>query len=484
MSETGKNPLGDFEYRLPKVDTSGLESFIPEARIEELLAADSEPDAARVRDVIAKSLDKQRLDPEEMAVLIHARSPELVEEIYEGARTLKKRVYGNRIVLFAPLYIGNECVNNCSYCGFRCANSEVARLTLSSSQLESEVRALERLGHKRLIMVYGEHPQYSPEYIAASVREVYGVKEGKGEIRRVNINAAPLDVEGFKVVKAAGIGTYQIFQETYHRKTYSEVHPSGLKADYLWRLHAFDRAMEAGIDDVGMGALIGLYDWRFESLAMLYHTMHLEERFNVGPHTISFPRIEPAIGTAFTEEPPYAASDSEFKRLVAILRLAVPYTGLILTCRESVELRNEVLHFGVSQIDGGSSIGIGSYSNEDEDAVRRSQFVLADERSLDQVIRELCEANFIPSFCTGCYRLGRTGEHFMEFAVPGFVKRFCSPNAVLTFMEYLEDYATPETLRVGLAQVARELERMPEAQRGEVEARVAQVKAGVRDLYF
>jgi 2-iminoacetate synthase len=468
-----------------KIDTTGLKSFIPEAEIFQWLEKTKNPSPERVRKIIARSLDKNRLDPEEMAVLINAEDPALVTEIFEGARELKQEIYGNRIVLFAPLYIGNECVNNCQYCGFRCTNSEVSRKTLTFPELDREVEALVDRGHKRLILVYGEHPQYDAQFIHDTVKEVYGIKKGNGEIRRVNINAAPLDVEGFKLVKSAGIGTYQIFQETYHQETYKQMHPSGPKSNFLWRLHGLDRAQQAGIDDVGIGALMGLFDWRFETMALLYHTIHLENEFKVGPHTISFPRIEPAIGTALCDRPPYEVSDYDFKRLVAILRLAVPYTGLILTCRESVELRNEIIQFGVSQIDAGSNIGIGAYSQEDEESYKKSQFVLNDGRSLDQVIRELCEADFIPSFCTGCYRLGRTGEHFMEFAIPGFVKRFCTPNAVLTFLEYMEDYSSPETKKAGIKQIERELERMPAGdQKAKLLERIEQIKAGDRDLYF
>lgn len=471
---------------LPKVDVEGLTSFIPEDEIFAWLEKTKHPSPERVRGIIQRSLDKNRLDPEEMAVLINADTPELVEEIFAGARELKQRIYGNRIVLFAPLYVGNECVNRCAYCGFRADNAEVHRKTLLSDELIAEVEALEEMGHKRLIMVYGEHPKYDAQYIHDTVQAVYRVKKGPGEIRRVNINAAPLDVEGFRLVKQAGIGTYQIFQETYHRETYGKVHPSGPKSDFLWRLHGLDRAMEAGIDDLGIGALLGLYDWRFETMALLYHTIHLEQRFNVGPHTISFPRLEPAVGTDIHEiAGEYEVSDRDFMRLVAILRLAVPYTGLILTCRESTALRNEMLAFGVSQIDGGSSIGVGSYSSADAEAYRKSQFVLGDNRSLDEVVRELCDAGFIPSFCTGCYRKGRTGEHFMEFAIPGFVKRFCTPNAVLTFLEYLNDYAAGETLEAGLRQINRELAAMPESPaKAELVERMAQVRAGARDLYF
>ncbi|MDZ4182553.1 MAG: [FeFe] hydrogenase H-cluster radical SAM maturase HydG, partial [Candidatus Cloacimonadaceae bacterium] len=359
-----------------------------------------------------------------------------------GARELKERIYGNRIVLFAPLYVGNECVNDCVYCGFRISNKECLRSTLSHEKLVQETQSLVETGHKRLIMVYGEHPKYSPEFIAETVQTVYDIKYKKGEIRRVNINAAPLDIEGFRTVKSVGIGTYQIFQETYHAETYKKLHPSGPKSSFLWRLDGLDRAMQAGIDDLGIGALMGLYDWKFEVMGLLYHTIHLEERFGVGPHTISFPRIEPAIGTDFTQHPPFQVSDEDFKHLVAVIRLSVPYTGMILTAREPVAIRNEVLNYGVSQIDAGSSIGVGDYSAKDDESRRKSQFVLGDTRSLDEVIFELAKGGFIPSFCTSCYRAGRTGEHFMEFAIPGFVKRFCTPNALLTFAEYLFDFSS------------------------------------------
>lgn len=473
------------KHYLPTIDTEGLTSFIPDAEIWRHLDETAAPDRGRVRDIIAKSLDKNRLDPEEMAVLINTHDPDLLTEIFAGARTLKERIYGNRIVLFAPLYVGNSCVNDCQYCAFRSSNPEVVRKTLTDGELHDEIVALVRKGHKRLIMVYGEHPSYTPEFIADTVRLVYGVKEGNGEIRRVNINAAPLDHEGYRTVKESGIGTYQIFQESYHRETYERVHPRGLKSNYLWRLFGLTRAMEAGIDDVGIGALLGLADWRFEVMSLLYHTIHLEDRFNVGPHTISFPRIEPALGTTFADNPPNQVSDADFKKLIAILRLAVPYTGMILTCREPVALRNEAIEFGVSQIDAGSSIGIGSYS-QDAEAHRKSQFVLGDQRSLDQAIRELCEAGYLPSFCTGCYRVGRTGEHFMEFAVPGFVKRYCTPNAMLTFLEYLQDYATPETVAAGHKRIRTEIDALPdtEAMKAHVLERLDRVRDGERDLFF
>nr|WP_049785099.1 [FeFe] hydrogenase H-cluster radical SAM maturase HydG [Desulfotalea psychrophila] len=466
------------------VDTTGLSSFIPEEAIASDLRETVDADAAMIHAIIAKSLGKERLLPRETATLLNVRDPELLQDIFRGAEQLKQAVYGNRIVLFAPLYVGNRCINNCSYCGFRSENSNCQRTTLTEQGLQDEVEALIDHGHKRVIMVYGEHPQYDAEFIAKTVEQVYRVKKGRGEIRRININAAPLDLAGFARVKEAGIGTYQVFQETYHQETYESVHLAGPKSNYLWRLHALDRAMEAGIDDVGIGALMGLYDWRFEVMGLLHHTIHLEERFGVGPHTISFPRIEPAQGSAFADAPPSGVSDADFKHLVAVLRLAVPYTGLILTARESVEMRNEVMRFGVSQMDAGSSIGIGSYAGEDE-AEDKSQFELGDTRTLDEVIAELCRANYIPSFCTGCYRLGRTGEHFMEFAVPGFVKRFCQPNALLTFTEYLEDYALPATKKIGLELVEKQLAEMADqAMRERVEQRLQKIYAGARDLFF
>ena len=470
---------------LPKIDTTGLESFIPTGDIERILRETTAPDRTRVREIIAKSLDKKRLEPEEMAVLINTHDPELVEEIKQGARDLKTKVYGNRIVLFAPLYIGNDCVNDCTYCGFRCSNTETLRKTLTMDELQKEIEVLEDRGHKRLILVYGEHTRYDARFLHDTVKKVYSVKRGQGEIRRVNINAAPLDEEGYRLVKSAGIGTYQIFMESYHEPTYKNVHPRGPKSNFLWRLYGLDRAFRAGIDDVGIGALLGLYKWEFEVMALLYHTIHLENTFGVGPHTISFPRIEPALGSDLTHNIPHEVSDEDFKKLVAILRLAVPYTGLILTCRASVELRNEVLAFGVSQIDAGSDIGVGAYATQDPESAKKSQFVLADGRSLDQVIGELADAGYVPSFCTACYRAGRTGEHFMEFAVPGFVKRYCTPNAILTLLEYLNDYATPQTREKGLLQIKKELEAMPEGEEKKaLQKRIDEVNAGKRDLYY
>jgi 2-iminoacetate synthase len=467
-----------------RIEDRPMQNFIDSDEIWEILKRNENPDPGRVREVIARSLDKNRLTLDETAALINANTPELIEEIKEGARELKERVYGKRIVLFAPLYIGNLCVNNCAYCGFRTDNKKQKRITLTPEEISEEVTMLEDAGHKRLILVFGEHPKYDAKFIADTVRHVYSVKHLNGEIRRVNINAAPFDVDGFKIVKEAGIGTYQVFQETYHRDTYLKVHLGGKKRDFDWRITALDRAQEAGIDDVGIGALLGLYDWRFEVLGLLRHVNHFEAVYNVGPHTISFPRLKKASG--FDAKPEFDVSDEEFTRLVAILRLAVPYTGMILTAREPARIRDEVLQFGVSQIDGGTNIELKGYSTKNpEQNLDQEQFTIGDNRTLNEVMDELIGHGYLPSFCTACYRLKRTGEHFMEFSVPGFIKRFCQPNAMLTMAEYLEDYAPEETKEKGYRLIEENLKDYNDEQfRDKLINRLERVKKGERDLYF
>ncbi len=468
------------KYNLPDIPH---QPFIDPDEINGMLQR-SAPDDHELDAVIQKSLGKQRLSLQEVAVLLKAESESQIAKILQAARELKKMVYGNRIVLFAPLYVGNLCRNNCVYCGFRSGNREEVRHTLSQQELRENVDALLEEGQKRLILVYGEHERYNADYIADTVRTVYSVKNGHSNIRRVNINAAPMDHEGFAKVKDAGIGTYQIFQETYHPQAYAAHHPSGKKADYHWRLSAFDRAMEAGIDDVGMGALFGLYDWKFEVMAMVRHTNHLEACFNVGPHTISFPRLQDALQYKVRDE--YRVSDEDFVRLVAILRLAVPYTGMILTAREPEEIRTKVLEFGVSQIDAGTRIGIGAYTDKSSEAAdRKVQFTIHDNRSLGSVIGELLEKDYLPSFCTACYRKGRTGEHFMEFSIPGFIKRFCTPNGMLTLAEYLVDYGSETIREKGWQLIQKELDRMDEGPaKNELQNRLRSVKEGQRDLYY
>ncbi len=459
----------------PFIDADELHDFLDRPK----------PTMKQVQDIIQKSLNKNRLSLAETADLINADDPELIEQIKTGAQTLKKRIYGNRIVLFAPLYIGNKCVNNCKYCGFRTSNKDQLRTTLMDKQIVQEVEALEENGQKRLILVYGEHPEYDANFMAHTVKTVYAVKKGRGEIRRVNINAAPLDIEGFKIVKESGIGTYQVFQETYHPETYKYYHPSGPKSDFVWRLTSLDRAMEGGIDDLGIGALFGLYDWRYEVLGLVRHANHFEAVYNIGPHTISFPRIKAAAGTDV--DPKYLVSDEDFTRLIAILRLAVPYTGMILTAREPASIRKEVLTFGVSQIDGGTKLELGSYSEDQFDSqnLNREQFEINDSRSLNEIIDELLDQGYLPSFCTGCYRVGRTGEHFMEFSVPGFIKRYCTPNAILTLSEYLLDYAPDKTAEKGWEVIEDNLRKINNtATETETRKRLERIKKGERDLFF
>ncbi len=467
-----------------KIKDERMKPFIDPDEVWNIIE-NTEPTKERVREVISKALNKNRLSLEETAVLVNAKDPELINEIKEGARTLKEKVYGHRIVLFAPLYIGNLCANNCAYCGYKASNKSVKRVTLDKDEIIKQVKALEDTGQKRLIMVYGEHKKYSPEFIAESVETVYKVKSGNGEIRRVNINAAPMDIEGFKTVKKAEIGTYQIFQETYHPEAYKKVHLTGKKRDYDWRLTALDRAQEAGIDDVGIGALFGLYDWRYEILSLVRHVNHFEAVYKVGPHTISFPRIQYA--SELDIDKTHLVSDEDFTKLVAILRLAVPYTGLILTARETPEIRDEILQFGVSQIDGGTNIEMKGYTknNGEKQDIDKEQFLINDNRSLNEIMDDLIQKKYIPSFCTACYRLGRTGEHFMEFSVPGFIKRYCTPNAILTLVEYLEDYAPEATKKRGYQLIEEKMSEIEDAKYVEkVRKRITDIKEGKRDLYF
>jgi len=460
-----------------------MKPFIDPEEID-ILLKNASPGKAIIRDIIAKSLDKHRLSLAETAMLLNTNDEELIDEIKHGASKLKDAVYGNRIVLFAPLYIGNKCINNCRYCGFRASNKEAKRHTLNREEMIREVEALEDQGQKRLILVFGEHPEYDAGFIANSARTVYKVKRNNGEIRRVNINAAPLDIEGFKTVKEAGIGTYQVFQETYHPEAYKLYHPSGKKSDYNYRLTSLDRAQEVGLDDVGIGALFGLYDWRFEVMGLIRHTNHLEACYNVGPHTISFPRLQDASSVMIDQA--HKVSDKDFAKMVAILRLAVPYTGMILTAREPVHIRKELMRFGVSQIDAGTKIEIGAYAeNNNNQDLHREQFKINDDRSLNEVIEELLQTGHIPSFCTACYRLGRTGEHFMEFSVPGFIKNFCTPNAILTLAEYLSDYAPGDTAEKGWKIIDKEIHSLNGNKHvPELINRIERIKQGERDLYF
>lgn len=459
--------------------------FIDDEKLQNLIKNTKE-DQAELDRIFAKSKEKKALTLEETAMLLAIESKEGLEKLYSTARELKRSIYGNRIVLFAPLYVGNHCINNCKYCGFRASlGNKTVRKTLTNEELVNEIVSLENEGHKRLILVFGEHPKYTPEYIAECVKTCYTTKSGNGEIRRVNINAAPLDIAGFKTVHEAGIGTFQVFQETYHKETYRKFHPAGdIKGDYMWRLNAMDRAFQAGCDDMGIGALFGLYNWKYEVLGLVSHAIHLQTTYGVGPHTISFPRIQPANG--LNPDDFQFVTDEQFKHLVAVLRLAVPYTGLIMTARENKSIRDEVMEFGVSQIDAGTKLEIGGYSSHEKDQdISKEQFQVGDTRDLDSVIRWLIERKFIPSFCTSCYRLGRTGEHFMEYAIPGFIGNFCTPNAILTLSEYLEDYASEETKAVGAKFIEEQIAAIQDpARRDSVKIKLARIKEGKRDLLY
>jgi 2-iminoacetate synthase len=470
--------------------------FINDEEIWEKINKHANPDPVQVREILAKSLAIETLEPDELAILINVKDPELWEEMFATAREIKKKVYDNRIVTFAPLYCGNLCINNCLYCGFRRENKVIKRrvLTIEEVKREAEVLAGE-IGHKRLIVVYGEHPATGAKYIRDTIEAIYSVKvktkRGYGQIRRVNVNAAPMSIDELKMLKEVGIGTYQVFQETYHHETYAKVHPKGtVKHHYQWRLYCHHRALEAGVDDVALGVLFGLYDWRFELMGLLYHARDLEKKFGIGPHTISFPRLEPAANTPFVQETKYKVSDEDFKKIICLIRLAVPYTGMILTAREPAHLRREILALGiVTQTDASTKIGIGAYSDRyTEQELERQQFQLGDTRSLDEVVRELAEMGFITSFCTAGYRCGRTGERIMDLLKTGKERIFCKLNAVLTFKEWLDDFASEETKKVGEKVIQKEMEELKEMVSPVVYKKLLEyyqrIENGERDLYF
>jgi len=464
-----------------------MKDFIDDATIFGTLDKAKNPPNSLVMEIILKARELKGLSLDDVAVLLQTVDRGLIEEIFSTARFIKQTIYGNRLVLFAPLYISNYCSNNCLYCGFRVDNQELSRRALTQEEIKAEVRELESEGHKRLLMLCGEHPKLSSlEYFLEAIETAYSVKSPEGgEIRRINVEVAPLPVDEFKKLKQASIGTYVLFQETYHHKTYSEMHPSGPKSDYLWRLTAMDRAMKAGIDDVGIGALFGLYDYRFDVLGLLCHALHLEREFGVGPHTISVPRLEPALNAPAAITPPMPVSDLEFKKLVAILRLAVPYTGIILTTRETSKLRDEVFELGVSQISAGSRTNPGGYHEKSGDGFRAAQFNLGDTRTIDEVIFDITRKGHIPSFCTACYRLGRTGSDFMDLAKPGLIQKFCRTNAIMTYKEYLVDYASDETRRSGEKLIASLIKKTEDPSTKKlVRDRLKRIEDGERDLYI
>ena len=445
----------------------GGNDFIDEYEIFQKLSDNDSPNPERIRAILKKSLSIKRLDPDETAALLNVNDPVLIKEMEETALAVKRKVYDNRIVFFAPLYCSNLCVNSCLYCGFRKDNSKEKRRILSMDEIRRETEHVIDEGHKRMIVVYGEHPLSDADYMAESIKTVYSVQRkskngsGDGKIRRVNINAAPMRSSDLKKLAEIGIGTYQVFQETYHKDTYSRIHPAGPKSDYRWRLYALHRAMDAGIDDLAIGALFGLYDWKFEVMGLLYHTMDLERQFGIGPHTISFPRLTKAIGSDLSTNSKYIVSDEEFKRIVTVLRLSVPYTGLIVTAREKPEIKKEVIRLGCTQTDASTNIDIGGYSETvKEETADTQQFTLGETRSLDEVIGEVADMGMISSFCTAGYRCGRTGDKIMNLLTECVEGKFCKLNAILTFKEYLEDYASEKTRLAGEKLIQKEMEEV------------------------
>lgn len=425
---------------------------------------------------------------EDIATLLNAdsKNEKIMNEIFSLALEIKKMIYGNRIVLFAPLYVSNYCSSSCLYCGFRAENKQITRKTLNEKELIEEVEILQSQGHKRLLMLMGDHPKYTIDHFIKDIKIASEVKTfPNGEIRRINVEIPSLDTDDFKKLKETDkIGTYALFQETYHRKTYKKMHPKGPKSDYSRRLNTMDRALAAGMDDVGLGVLFGLYDYRFEVLALLTHANHLDSKFNIGPHTISIPRIQPAVNTPCSINPPYPVNDSDFKKLTAIIRVALPYTGIILTTRESPQMRLELLKLGVSQMSAGSKTQPGGYKNEDP-RQQTAQFSLRDTRPVKSVIYDLIEMGFIPSWCTSCYRSKRTGEAFMEIAKKGQIHNLCHPNALLTFAEYLLDFGDEKTKETGWKLIDKEIKTITDNEKKRLlESTLEKIKNGKRDIYF
>lgn len=435
--------------------------------------------------ILAKAREYKGLTHREAAVLLDVDDDATLEKIYALAKEVKEKIYGKRIVMFAPLYLSNYCVNNCKYCGFRCAN-KIDRNKLTQEQVREEVRALEAMGHKRLLLEFGEDDERCPiGYVLECIHTIYAEKFKNGAIRRVNVDIAATTGENYRKLKEAGIGTYILFQETYHKPTYLAVH-HGPKQNYEWHTEAMDRAMGEGrIDDVGIGPLYGLYDYRYETVALLMHAEHLEAALGVGPHTISVPRLLPAEGVSL-ENFPYLVGDHDFKKLVAVIRLAVPYTGMILSTRESAAFRNELLNVGISQMSAGSCVGVGGYAHpETAPEGERPQFDLADHRAPLDVLKGLVRDGYVPSYCTACYREGRTGDRFMPLAKSGQIGNCCLPNALLTFQEYLNDYGDDELKAMGGAMIERELRGIPsEKQRERTAAYLERIRSGERDLRF
>lgn len=478
--------------------------FIDDAKIKRMIEEKKDVSKERLRDILAKAHDINLMDDEDVAYLVNIKDPDMRVEVFKAAEEIKNKVYDNRIVTFAPLYLSSKCVNGCKYCGFRADNGKQVRRVLTQAEVEAETHVLaSKIGHKRLVIVFGEHPESAVDYIADTMKTVYSVhdkvRNGVGEIRRVNVNAAPMSIGDLRKLYNSGIGTFQVFQETYDHEIYRQMHPENtLKGNYRWRLYALHRAMEAGIDDVAIGCLFGLADWRFDVMGMVAHARDLEKHFGLGPHTVSVPRLEPAVGTDFSFIKNWV-NDEDFRYIVAVLRVAIPYSGLIVTNREKPEMIKSLIDI-ITQRDADSRIGVGAYSEAfkngelvpDFQVSEKEQFELGDTRSLDLIIRELAETEHIVSFCTAGYRCGRTGKKIMNLLKSGQEGCFCKLNAVLTFQEWLDDFASDETRKIGMGVIQKELDA--------IKARVPQdftqniydsfiksyenIVAGQRDVYF
>lgn len=477
--------MGEIKMYNPK--SSKAEEFINHEEVLETLeyAEKNKHNAELIDSIIEKAKERKGLSHRDASVLLACDVEEKNQEIYKLAEQIKKDFYGNRIVLFAPLYLSNYCINGCVYCPYHAKNKHIPRKKMTQEEIKREVIALQDMGHKRLAIETGEDPVNNPlEYVLDSIKTIYSIKHKNGAIRRVNVNIAATTVENYKKLKEAGIGTYILFQETYHKESYEKLHPTGPKHNYAYHTEAMDRAMQGGIDDVGLGVLFGLELYKYEYAALLMHAEHLEAVFGVGPHTISVPRIRPADDIdpeAFNN----SISDEIFQKIVACIRVAVPYTGMIISTRESKECREKVLHLGISQISGGSKTSVGGYDENDYTEEDSSQFDVNDTRPLDEVIKWLMEIGYLPSFCTACYREGRTGDRFMQLCKNKQILNCCHPNAILTLQEYLEDYAKPETKTIGKKLIEKEIETVPnEKTRGILKKNLEKIENGERDFRF
>lgn len=473
-----------FEYNPSSLKA---EEFINHQEIMDTLsyAEENKHNAQLIDKILEKARLRKGLSHREASVLLECDIPEKNEEIYQLAEQIKKDFYGNRIVMFAPLYLSNYCINGCVYCPYHLKNKHIARKKLTQEEIRKEVIALQDMGHKRLALETGEDPVNNPiEYVLESIKTIYSIKHKNGAIRRVNVNIAATTVENYRKLKEAGIGTYILFQETYHKESYEKLHPTGPKHDYCYHTEAMDRAQQGGIDDVGIGVLFGLELYRYEFAGLLMHAEHLEAVFGVGPHTISVPRIRRADDidpSAFDN----GIDDDTFAKLVACIRISVPYTGMIISTRESQKCRERVLHLGVSQISGGSKTSVGGYAEPEPEEDNSAQFDVSDNRTLDEVVRWLMELGYIPSFCTACYREGRTGDRFMSLCKSGQIQNCCHPNALMTLKEYLLDYASPDTKKIGEEMILKEINTIPKEKVREIVLKnLVEIEKGNRDFRF